>query len=116
MTTLGRVDLAAFGEIEQQTPTVLSGTHFELTLEILPVNFTGRSATATGVNRSSPGPTLRWREGDTVTLAVTNNLKAPSSIRWHGMRIPTAMDGVPGLSYRGIAPGEAAGIHQPIHR
>jgi FtsP/CotA-like multicopper oxidase with cupredoxin domain len=59
-----------------------------------------------GVNGSSPGPTLRWREGDTITIAVTNRLKEPGSIRWHGMRIPTEMDGVPGLSYRGIAPCE----------
>jgi FtsP/CotA-like multicopper oxidase with cupredoxin domain len=106
MAALAGSGLAAFGETTQQSPTVLSGTHFELTLDTLPVNFTGRSAIATGVNCSSPGPTLRWHEGDTVTLAVTNNLKVPGSIHWHGMRIPTAMDGVPGLSYRGIVPGE----------
>jgi CopA family copper-resistance protein len=116
MAALGRTDLAAFGETTQQSPTVLSGTHFELTLDTLPVNFTGRSATATGVNCSFPGPTLRWREGDTVTLAVTNNLKVPGSIHWHGMRIPTAMDGVPGLSYRGIAPGETFIYRFPVRQ
>ncbi len=95
----------ALGEIAQQRDSELSGSHFELTLDTLPVNFTGRSAIATGINGSSPGPTLRWREGDTVTIAVTNRLKVPSSIHWHGMRIPSEMDGVPGLSFRGIAPG-----------
>jgi CopA family copper-resistance protein len=106
MAALVGADLADFGETTQQSPTVLSGTHFELTLDTFPVNFTGRHVIATGVNGSSPGPTLRWREGDTITLAVTNNLKTPSSIHWHGIRIPTGMDGVPRLSYRGIAPGE----------
>jgi len=116
MAALAGTDLAAFGGTTQQSPTVLSGTHFELTLDTLPVNFTGRSTTATGVNCSSPGPTLRWREGDTVTLAVTNKLKVPSSIHWHGMRIPTAMDGVPGLSYRGIAPGETFFYRFPVRQ
>jgi len=116
MAALAGTDLAAFGGTTQQSPTVLSGTHFELTLDTLPVNFTGRSTTATGVNCSSPGPTLRWREGDTVTLAVTNKLKVPSSIHWHGMRIPTAMDGVPGLSYPGIAPGETFIYRFPVRQ
>jgi FtsP/CotA-like multicopper oxidase with cupredoxin domain len=49
---------------------------------------------------------LRWREGNTVTLAVTNRLSEESSIHWHGIRTPSAMDGVPGLSFHGIAPGE----------
>jgi FtsP/CotA-like multicopper oxidase with cupredoxin domain len=116
MAALAGTDLAAFGETTQQSPTVLSGTHFELTIDTLPVNFTGRHVIATGINGSSPGPTLRWREGDTVTLAVTNNLKVPSSIHWHGMRIPTAMDGVPGLSYRGIAPGETFVYRFPVRQ
>ncbi len=53
-----------------------------------------------------PGPTLRWREGDTVTIHVTNNLDESSSIHWHGIVLPFEMDGVPGISYKGIAPGE----------
>jgi CopA family copper-resistance protein len=86
--------------------TVLSGDHFELVIDSMEVNFTGRRVRATGVNGSAPGPTLRWREGDTVTIAVTNRLPVPTSIHWHGMRIPSEMDGVPGLSYAGIAPGK----------
>ena len=106
--------VAALCETPMRTPTELSGKHFELTLDTLPVNFTGRRSIATGVNGSSPGPTLRWREGDTITIAVTNRLKTPSSIHWHGMRIPTGMDGVPGLSYRGIAPGETFVYRFPV--
>src|SRR5262249_9077476 len=55
---------------------------------------------------SVPAPTLVWREGDTVTLSVTNRLREDSSIHWHGIRTPAPMDGVPGLSFHGIAPGE----------
>src|ERR1700731_2194407 len=94
----------AFGETgQQQTLTTLTGKDFELTIDSLPVNFTGRHSIATAVNGSVPGPILRWREGDRVTVAVTNRLKVPTSIHWHGIRVPTDMDGVPGLSYRGIA-------------
>ena len=106
LAAFGGKNRLALGEIAQRKASELSGSHFELTLDTLPVNFTGRDAVATGVNGSSPGPTLRWREGDTVTIAVTNRLKVPSSIHRHGMRIPTEMDGVPGLSFRGTAPGE----------
>src|ERR1700739_3785299 len=67
-------NLMALGEMGQQVQTELSGAHFDLTVDTLPVNFTGHHAIATGINGSSPGPTLRWREGDTVSIAVTNRL------------------------------------------
>ena len=56
------------------------------------------------VNGSIPGPILRWREGDTVTLRVKNRLNEDTSIHWHGILLPANMDGVPGLSFHGIAP------------
>ncbi|MHB0922262.1 MAG: hypothetical protein B7X31_13180 [Thiomonas sp. 13-66-29] len=87
-------------------PTVLRGTEFHLEIAETPVNFTGTSRMATTVNGLVPGPLLRWREGDRVTLRVTNRMPVSSSIHWHGILVPTAMDGVPGLSYPGIAPGE----------
>jgi CopA family copper-resistance protein len=71
---------------------------------------------ATGVNGSVPAPILRWREGDTVTLAVTNRLPEPSSIHWHGVRVPSPMDGVPGLSFSGIAPGETYRYRFPVRQ
>ena len=88
------------------TPQVLAGTEFKLDLASLPVNITGQPRMATAINGSIPGPILRWREGDTVTLAVTNRLPFTSSIHWHGIRLPTDMDGVPGFSFKGIATGE----------
>jgi CopA family copper-resistance protein len=83
----------------------LSGTEFELEIGALPVNFTGATRLATVVNGVLPGPVLRWREGDVVTLRVSNRLAVPSSIHWHGMIVPADMDGVPGLSFHGIGPG-----------
>ena len=95
---------------------VLAGTHFKLDIATLPVNFTGKMAMATAVNGSVPGPLLRWQEGDTVTLAVTNHLKVPTSIHWHSLRIPADMDGVPGLTFPGIAPGETFHYHFPVRQ
>lgn len=88
------------------TAPVLTGTEFDLTLGETPANFTGAPTMATTVNGSLPAPTLRWREGDTITIRVTNRLPALSSIHWHGIIVPYEMDGVPGISYKGIAPGE----------
>ena len=85
---------------------VLTGTEFDLVIAETPVDFTGRPRMATAVNGSIPAPTLRWREGDTVTLRVTNRLREAASIHWHGILLPFQMDGVPGISYPGIAPGE----------
>jgi CopA family copper-resistance protein len=99
---------------ETSMTSVLTGKEFELTIDTLPVNFTGRSRLATAVNGSLPGPTLRWREGDTVTVSVTNRLKTTASIHWHGMRIPAEMDGVPGLSFAGIAPGRTFVYRFPV--
>lgn len=85
--------------------TVLSGTQFDLHIGEAPVNFTGRERTGTVVNAQVPAPLLRWREGDTVTLRVSNSLSVRSSIHWHGMIVPADMDGVPGLSFDGIPSG-----------
>ena len=114
MAACGLKGLTALGEATPRDPAVLSGQHFELTIDSLPVNFTGRKTIATAVNGSLPGPILKWREGDTVTVSVTNRLKTETSIHWHGMRIPAAMDGVPGLSYSGIAPGETFHYSFPV--
>ncbi|WP_343598813.1 copper resistance system multicopper oxidase [Pseudomonas sp.] len=85
-------------------PNVLTGTDFDLYIGELPVNITGATRTAMAINGSLPGPILRWREGDTVTLRVRNRLKQDTSIHWHGIILPANMDGVPGLSFHGIAP------------
>ena len=97
----------AFAQGSAPPPQVLRGTTFNLSIDELAVNLTGARRTALAINGSLPGPLLRWREGDTVTLRVTNRLRrADTSIHWHGIILPAAMDGVPGLSFHGIRPGE----------
>jgi len=98
-----------------RTP-VLSGSEFQLEIGPTPINITGQPRIATAVNGQVPGPILRWREGDTVTLAVSNRLSVPTSIHWHGIRVPSPMDGVPGLSFNGIAPGETFVYRFPVHQ
>jgi CopA family copper-resistance protein len=85
---------------------VLSGAEFNLEIGALAVNYTGQPGIATTVNGRLPAPLLRWHEGDAITLRVSNRLSAPSSIHWHGIILPADMDGVPGLSFNGIGPGE----------
>lgn len=84
----------------------LRGRVFNLVIGELPVNFTGLPRMATAINGSVPAPTLYWREGDTVTVNVTNRLMRTTSVHWHGIILPFQMDGVPGISYPGIRPGE----------
>ncbi len=84
----------------------LTGTEFHLTIDKTLVNIIGNERVATCVSSMLAGPTLRWKEGERVTLHVTNNLDVSSSIHWHGIILPTDMDGVPGISFDGIAAGE----------
>lgn len=79
---------------------------YDLNIGYSPITLDGRKATATGINGTVPGPLIRMREGEFVNLNVTNGLDADSSIHWHGILLPPDMDGVPGLSFRGIAPGD----------
>jgi CopA family copper-resistance protein len=84
----------------------LSGNVIDLIIGESPVNFTGVVRMATTINGSIPAPTLRLKEGEEVTIRVKNNLSVPSSIHWHGIILPYQMDGVPGISFKGIMPGD----------
>jgi FtsP/CotA-like multicopper oxidase with cupredoxin domain len=66
----------------------------------------GFTARLWGYNGQSPGPTIEVVEGDRVRLFVTNRLPEPTSIHWHGQRLPNGMDGVSGLNQPAIAPGK----------
>lgn len=85
---------------------ILKGKEFFLEIGYTKVNLTGQDAVATTINNQISGPTLVWKEGDTVTIHVTNRLKVTTSLHWHGIVLPNKMDGVPGITYNGIAPGE----------
>ena len=106
VASVGARDLKWANAANVNRNAVLSGTDFNLEIGSLEVNFTGTPRMATVVNGQLPAPLLRWREGDLVTLRVSNRLPAPTSIHWHGMIVPADMDGVPGISFDGIAPGE----------
>ncbi|EGG99682.1 Multicopper oxidase [gamma proteobacterium IMCC2047] len=89
-----------------QRSQVLAGNQFDLSIGYQSVNFTGKERIATVVNGSLPAPVLRWREGERITLRVTNHLAHDTSLHWHGLILPSDMDGVPGMSFAGIKPGE----------
>ena len=91
---------------EQKSTEVLSGTEFDLHIKKTWVNISGKPVLANTVNDMLPAPTLRWKKGDVVTLRVTNHLDEPTSLHWQGIILPYTMDGVPGVSYPSIMPGE----------
>ncbi len=99
-------------------PTILSGNRFDLNYAPEEVNFTGRTRWATAINGSVPAPILRWKEGDTVTLKVNNNMAEDTSIHWHGIILPSAQDGVPNISdgFKGIPPGQSFTYNFPVNQ
>ena len=86
------------------TGTARAGT-YDLTIEKHSVNFTGTARDALTVNGQIPAPLLRFKEGEDVTINVTNKLDVDTSLHWHGILVPYRQDGVPGISFPGIKPG-----------
>ncbi|MDP3458464.1 MAG: copper resistance system multicopper oxidase [Hyphomonas sp.] len=82
----------------------ISGNAFDLTVGHSAVEIGGRSGHAITINGTLPGPLIRFREGEKVTLKVNNTLDEDTSIHWHGLLVPFHMDGVPGVSFPGIKP------------
>ncbi|MBX7531883.1 copper resistance system multicopper oxidase [Qipengyuania sp. 1XM1-15A] len=76
----------------------------------------GRKGHAIAVNGSVPGPLVRLKEGQNVRIDVTNNLDEDTSIHWHGLLLPFQFDGVPGVSFPGIKPGETFTYEFPIRQ
>ncbi len=98
------------------SPTVLAAT-YDLIIEQKSIVADGRTVPVMAINGQVPGPELRWREGESVTIKVTNRLPEPTSLHWHGLLLPGAMDGVPGLNgYNAIAPGATFTYHFPIRQ
>jgi CopA family copper-resistance protein len=76
----------------------------------------GRRGPGIAVNGSVPGPLIRLREGQNVRFNVTNNLGDDTSIHWHGLLLPFQMDGVPGISFPGIKPGQTFNYEFPVRQ
>ena len=93
----------------ERAPRIFPGgnTVMDLRIAETPFGFGGRHGMATTINGTLPGPLLRFREGDDVAVRVTNALKEDTSIHWHGVLVPPNMDGVPGISFAGIKPGDS---------
>ena len=96
-----------------QMPT-LSGDEIKLVIAHTPITIDGKEVHAVTINGTVPGPLLRLKEGQRVKISVTNNLDVDTSIHWHGLLVPPAMDGVPGVSFPGIRPGETFVYEFPI--
>ena len=92
----------------------LTGTEFDLEIARTPVTIDGKRGRAITINGTIPAPLLRWREGDELTLRVTNRLEEDTSIHWHGILLPFQMDGVPGVTFPGIKPGETFTYRFPV--
>ena len=87
---------------------------YDITVDRVQIDTGEFTRSGVGFNGASPGPVLRFKEGEDVTINVTNNLLEDTSIHWHGLILPFRQDGVPGISYDGIAPGETFTYNFPI--
>jgi L-ascorbate oxidase len=93
---------------------IVSAAEYELTVDPVTIDTGDFVRAGIGYNGASPGPVLQFKEGENVTISVTNNLDEPTSIHWHGLILPYDQDGVPGISFEGIAPGETFTYRFPI--
>lgn len=94
----------------------LTGSNINLTIDRRAFEIDGQTGSAVTINGSVPGPLIRLREGDNARLTVTNLLDEDSSIHWHGLILPFQMDGVPGVSFPGIAPGASFTYEFPVRQ
>ena len=87
---------------------------YDITIDQITVDHSRTPKRSIAYNGQTPGPILRFKEGETVTINVTNNLDESTSIHWHGLILPADQDGVPDISFPGIAPGETFTYRFPI--
>lgn len=92
----------------------LSGEVIDLVIGERSFVLDGQTGNAMTINGAIPGPLIRLKEGQNITLRVTNRLAEITSIHWHGILLPPGMDGVPGVSFGGIQPGATFTYQFPI--
>ena len=98
-----------------QSPSAAEGSgQIDLVVARTPLRVAGQLADAVTLNGTIPGPLIRLREGSTAVMRVRNELAEDTSIHWHGLLLPANMDGVPGLSFPGIKPGETFTYRFPV--
>ena len=109
--------LAGFGNEKREVLTPKGPDNvIDLSIGKMPHKIDGKRGEAIGINGSVPGPLIRLQEGQDVMLRVTNELEDTTSIHWHGILLPFQMDGVPGVSFDGIAPGETFEYQYPVRQ
>ena len=111
---LERLAPAYAATAEHPKSATLTGGVIDMVIADTPLGIGDRTASAVTINGTVPGPLLRLREGQDVTLNVTNRLKESASIHWHGVLVPPGMDGVPGVSFAGIQPGATFTYRFPV--
>ena len=93
------------------------GGPIDLTIDKQTLMIGGKTVQADAINGTVPGPLVRLREGQDAVIRVTNRMKdEDASIHWHGLLLPFKMDGVPGLSFPGIRPGETFTYRFPVRQ
>lgn len=101
--------------LEPVRPRTIDGiATYDLAIAETRLSIGGRRVTATTINGTVPGPLLRLREGEESILRVTNGLQEDTSVHWHGILVPPSMDGVPGVSFPGIRPGQTFEYRFPL--
>ncbi len=105
----GSMSVLNNGDASNSEPLV-----FDLAIREHTIDIAGGAATGTTINNTVPGPLLEWYEGRDVVLNVSNAMTADTSIHWHGILLPFEMDGVPGVTFRGIKPGTTFQYRFPV--
>ena len=100
--------------LQVSNPASAGVRSYDLEIDDYRLMVDGRPGKAMAINGTVPGPLLRFREGEEAVIRVTNRLKEIASIHWHGILLPPGMDGVPGVSFAGIAPGETFTYRFPL--
>jgi len=90
--------------LKQSAPEAVDPIEFNLAIRAHQMDIAGGSGHGMSINNTIPGPLLEWYEGRDVLLNVQNAMANDTSIHWHGILLPFEMDGVPGVSFRGIKP------------
>ena len=100
--------------MHQESASADTPITFDLAIREHDFDIAGGRGNAMTINGSVPGPLLEWYEGRDVILNVTNHMRHSTSIHWHGILLPFEMDGVPGVTFRGIDPGETFQYRFPV--
>jgi FtsP/CotA-like multicopper oxidase with cupredoxin domain len=113
-TLAGLLPVWARSARAEPAPQALTGPDIALTIGHAEISIDGKKGHAVAINGTVPGPLIRLKEGARARISVTNRLPEPTSIHWHGVLTPSHMDGVPGLSFPGIKPGETFVYDFPV--